>query len=95
MGNFRSGTSSWFPGKPYPGHDVDEKIPVEDLHRGTRVLVAALADIADVLTPEQRAKDYIFGAIVRGYPEPTRLLFPILIIIINTGCEYRGLRRIY
>jgi succinyl-diaminopimelate desuccinylase len=36
----------WFPGKPYPGHDVDEKIPVEDLHRGTRVLVAALADIA-------------------------------------------------
>lgn len=36
----------WFPEKPYPGHDVDEKIPVEDLHRGTRVLIAALADIA-------------------------------------------------
>ncbi len=36
----------WFPGKPYPGHDVDEKIAVEDLHRGTRVLIAALADIA-------------------------------------------------
>jgi predicted dipeptidase len=36
----------WFPGKPYPGHDVDEKIPIEDLHRGTRVLIAALADIA-------------------------------------------------
>jgi predicted dipeptidase len=36
----------WFPGKPYPGHDVDEKIPVEDLHRGTRILIAALADIA-------------------------------------------------
>ncbi len=36
----------WFPGKPYPGHDVDEKIPVDDLHRGTRVLIAALADLA-------------------------------------------------
>jgi succinyl-diaminopimelate desuccinylase len=36
----------WFPGKPYPGHDVDERIPVEDLHRGARVLIAALADIA-------------------------------------------------
>ncbi len=36
----------WFPGKPYPGHDVDEKIPIDDLHRGTRVLIAALTDIA-------------------------------------------------
>lgn len=36
----------WFPGKPYPGHDVDEQNPVEDLHRGTRVLIATLADIA-------------------------------------------------
>lgn len=36
----------WFPGKPYPGHDVDERIPIEDLHRGTRVLIAALSDIA-------------------------------------------------
>lgn len=36
----------WFPGTPYPGHDVDEKISVEDLHRGTRVLIAALIDIA-------------------------------------------------
>ena len=36
----------WFPGKPYPGHDVDEKNPIEDLHRGTRILIAALADIA-------------------------------------------------
>jgi len=36
----------WFPGKPYPGHDVDERISVEDLHRGTRILIAALADIA-------------------------------------------------
>jgi succinyl-diaminopimelate desuccinylase len=36
----------WFPGKPYPGHDVDERIPVEDLHRGTHVLIAALCDIA-------------------------------------------------
>ena len=36
----------WFPGKPYPGHDVDERIPIADLHRGARVLIAALADIA-------------------------------------------------
>jgi len=36
----------WFPGKPYPGHDLDEKIPIEDLHRGARVLLYALADIA-------------------------------------------------
>lgn len=36
----------WFPGKPYPGHDVDEKIPVGDLHRGARVLIAALEDLA-------------------------------------------------
>jgi succinyl-diaminopimelate desuccinylase len=36
----------WFPGKPYPGHDVDESIPIADLHRGTRVLIATLADIA-------------------------------------------------
>jgi succinyl-diaminopimelate desuccinylase len=36
----------WFPGKPYPGHDVDEKIPIADLHRGTRVLIHALVDLA-------------------------------------------------
>ena len=36
----------WFPGKPYPGHDVDEKIPIDDLHRGSRVLIHALVDIA-------------------------------------------------
>lgn len=36
----------WFPGKPYPGHDVDEKIAIDDLHRGTRILLHALADIA-------------------------------------------------
>lgn len=36
----------WFPGKPYPGHDLDEKIPVADLERGTRVLIHALVDIA-------------------------------------------------
>ena len=36
----------WFPGKPYPGHDVDEKIPIDDLHRGARILIAALSDIA-------------------------------------------------
>jgi predicted dipeptidase len=36
----------WFPGKPYPGHDLDEKIPIDDLQRGARVLVHALVDIA-------------------------------------------------
>lgn len=36
----------WFPGKPYPGHDVDEKIAIDDLQRGTRVLIHALVDIA-------------------------------------------------
>jgi succinyl-diaminopimelate desuccinylase len=36
----------WFPGKAYPGHDVDEKIAIADLHRGARVLIHALADLA-------------------------------------------------
>ena len=36
----------WFPGKPYPGHDVDEKVPIADLHRGVHVLLEALADLA-------------------------------------------------
>jgi succinyl-diaminopimelate desuccinylase len=36
----------WFPGKPYAGHDVDEKIPIADLTRGTHVLIAALMDLA-------------------------------------------------
>ena len=36
----------WFPGKPYPGHDLDEKIPIDDLQRGARVLIYALTDIA-------------------------------------------------
>jgi predicted dipeptidase len=36
----------WFPDKPYPGHDVDEKVPVADLMRGERVLVYTLEDIA-------------------------------------------------
>jgi succinyl-diaminopimelate desuccinylase len=36
----------WFPGKPYPGHDVDEQITVQDLNRGVDVLLQALADIA-------------------------------------------------
>lgn len=36
----------WFPGKPYPGHDSDEKIPIDDLHRGARVLIHALVDLA-------------------------------------------------
>ena len=36
----------WFPGKPYPGHDTDEQIPVADLHRGAHVLIEALLDLA-------------------------------------------------
>jgi succinyl-diaminopimelate desuccinylase len=37
----------WFPGSgPYPGHDVDERIPVKDLHRGVHVLVETLGDLA-------------------------------------------------
>jgi acetylornithine deacetylase/succinyl-diaminopimelate desuccinylase-like protein len=36
----------WFPGKPYPGHDVDEQVPVADLHRGAHVLIEALVDLA-------------------------------------------------
>jgi predicted dipeptidase len=36
----------WFPDKPYPGHDVDEKIPIADLERGERVLIRTLVDIA-------------------------------------------------
>ena len=36
----------WFPGKPYPGHDVDEKMPIADLRKGTEVLLEAIADLA-------------------------------------------------
>jgi predicted dipeptidase len=36
----------WFPGTPYPGHGVDEKVPVESLHRGAHVLIEALVDLA-------------------------------------------------
>jgi predicted dipeptidase len=36
----------WLPGKPYPGHDVDEKVDLEDLHLGVEVLLEALADLA-------------------------------------------------
>ena len=36
----------WFPGKPYPGHDVDERVPVSDLDRGAVVLIETLADLA-------------------------------------------------
>jgi succinyl-diaminopimelate desuccinylase len=36
----------WFPDKPYPGHDVDEQVPVGDLHKGVKVLLEALTDLA-------------------------------------------------
>ena len=42
----RSPFSVRFPGKPYPGHDVDEKAPVADLRRGYDVLLVALRDLA-------------------------------------------------
>src|SRR5262245_38351072 len=41
----------WFPDKPYPGHDADERISVEDLLRGTDVLIEALVDLATATTP--------------------------------------------
>ena len=36
----------WFPGKPYPGHDVDEKLPIGDLQRGLDVLIETVRDLA-------------------------------------------------
>jgi predicted dipeptidase len=36
----------WLPGKPYPGHDVDERVPVADLDRGVDILLETLADLA-------------------------------------------------
>jgi predicted dipeptidase len=36
----------WFPDKPYPGHDVDERNPIADLQKGTKVLIGTLVDIA-------------------------------------------------
>lgn len=36
----------WFPDKPYPGHDVDEKNPVADLQQGMKALIRAMVDIA-------------------------------------------------
>jgi len=36
----------WFPGKPYPGHDNDEHVPIEDLKVGAHVLLEALVDLA-------------------------------------------------
>lgn len=36
----------WFPERPYPGHDVDEHVPLADLDRGVDVLLEALDDLA-------------------------------------------------
>jgi hypothetical protein len=47
----------WFPGTPYPGHDVDERNSLRDLHQGVNVLVEVLADLAGsqpLLKPLQR-----------------------------------------
>ncbi len=37
---------TWFSETPYPGHDVDEKISVRDLHRGVDVLIETIVDLA-------------------------------------------------
>lgn len=37
---------TWFPGEPYPGHDVDERIPLRDLDRGVAVILETLKDLA-------------------------------------------------
>lgn len=37
---------TFFPGTPYPGHDVDERVAVRDLHRGVDVLIETLVDLA-------------------------------------------------
>ena len=60
----------WFPGKPYPGHDVDEQISVEDLHRGARILIAALSDIAcgpRIDKPFESGTVLFFAALLPGY----------------------------
>ncbi len=36
----------WFTDKPYPGHDVDERVSVADLQRGLDVLIETLRDLA-------------------------------------------------
>ncbi|HYS08769.1 MAG TPA: M20/M25/M40 family metallo-hydrolase [Myxococcales bacterium] len=36
----------WFPGKPYPGHDADEKVELSELQRGLDVLIEALRDLS-------------------------------------------------
>jgi predicted dipeptidase len=36
----------WFPDKPYPGHNVDEQASIADMHKGTRVLIETLVDLA-------------------------------------------------
>ena len=36
----------WFSNRPYPGHDVDEHIPIVDLPRGAHILIEALVDLA-------------------------------------------------
>jgi len=36
----------WFPDKPYPGHDVNEKNPIADLQLGMKALIYTLTDIA-------------------------------------------------
>lgn len=36
----------WFPERPYPGHDVDEQMPLADLLRAGHVLLETLVDLA-------------------------------------------------
>ncbi len=37
---------TWFPDKPYPGHDTDEHESLADLNKGAHVLIRTLVDIA-------------------------------------------------
>ncbi len=36
----------WFPKYPYPGHDTDEHVSVNDLQKGVEILIQALVDVA-------------------------------------------------
>jgi predicted dipeptidase len=55
---------AWFPDKPYPGHDVDEHVPIVDLVRGTHVLIETFVDIA--------TGPRIDGAVVGGLQPASR-----------------------
>lgn len=74
----------WFPGRPYPGHDADERISIDALLRGTDVLIEALVDLATApsLPPPPSARSTAAGAAekvsaapVDAEPKPPGLRF--------------------